>query len=190
MGYSNNLQWPRVDRARAPCDRLYCGTHGRRQSQVAADCRLGAHWPDPGEEPSRGPIPSREDWYDYVAPDGLSTIVALQDIDDRPGYGAFWGEVQSTVHLALGVLGCVTNGSFRDVDALAPGFQIIGGRIGPSHAHVHIVQMRCEVNIFGMLATHDDVIHADFHGAVVIPASTVKQLPQAIELSCGGRRSF
>jgi regulator of RNase E activity RraA len=42
--------------------------------------------------------------------------------------------------------------------------------------------MRCEVNIFGMLAAHDDVIHADFHGAVVIPASTVKQLPQAIEL--------
>ena len=134
------------------------------------------------KEPSRGLIPSREDWYDYVAPEGLSTIVALQDIDDRPGYGAFWGEVQSTVHLALGVLGCVTNGSFRNVDTLAPGFQIIGGRIGPSHAHVHLVQMRCEVNIFGMLAAHDDVIHADFHGAVVIPASTVKQLPQAIEL--------
>jgi hypothetical protein len=134
------------------------------------------------KEPSRGPIPSREDWYDYVAPEGLSTIVALQDIDDRPGYGAFWGEVQSTVHLALGVLGCVTNGSFRDVDTLAPGFQIIGGRIGPSHAHVHLVQMHCEVNIFGMLATHDDVIHADFHGAVVIPATAVKQLPDAIEL--------
>jgi regulator of RNase E activity RraA len=42
--------------------------------------------------------------------------------------------------------------------------------------------MRCEVNIFGMLASHDDVIHADFHGAVVIPATAVKQLPDAIEL--------
>ena len=76
----------------------------------------------------------------------------IQDIDDRPGFGAFWGEVQSTVHLGLGVPGCVTNGSFRDVDMLAPGFQIIGGRIGPSHAHVHMVQMDCDVNIFGMLA--------------------------------------
>ena len=106
----------------------------------------------------------------------------LQDIDDRPGYGAFWGEVQSTVHWGLGVLGCVTNGSFRDLDMIAAGFQIIGGRIGPSHAHVHMVQMRCEVNVFGMLAGHDDVVHADFHGAVIIPAEAVKKLPDAIEL--------
>jgi hypothetical protein len=134
------------------------------------------------KEPPRGPIPPREDWYDYVAAQDLPTIAAIQDIDDRPGYGAFWGEVQSTVHLALGVRGCVTNGSFRDVEMLAPGFQIIGGRIGPSHAHVHMVQMRCEVNVFGMLVMDDDVIHADYHGAVVIPADAVRKLPDAIDL--------
>jgi hypothetical protein len=133
-------------------------------------------------ESPRGPVPPREEWYDYVAADGLPTVALLQDIDDRPGYGAFWGEVQSTVHLALGVVGCVTNGSFRDLGMLAPGFQIIGGRIGPSHSHVHMIQMRCDVNVFGMLAGHDDVIHADFHGAVVIPASAVQRLPDAIQL--------
>ena len=106
----------------------------------------------------------------------------IQDLDDRPGHGAFWGEVQTTVHKGLGVLGCVTNGSFRDCDMLAPEFQIIGGRIGPSHAHVHMVQMRCDVNVFGMLAGDGDVVHADFHGAVVIPADAVKRLPDAIEL--------
>jgi regulator of RNase E activity RraA len=130
----------------------------------------------------RGPIPPREDWYDYVAADDIPTIAIIQDVDDRPGYGAFWGEVQSTVHLGLGVEGCVTNGSFRDLGMLAKGFQIIGGRVGPSHAHVHMVQMNCEVNIFGMLARHDDVIHADVHGAVVIPAEAVKRLPEAIDL--------
>jgi regulator of RNase E activity RraA len=134
------------------------------------------------KEKPRGPIPPREDWYDYVAADDLPTVAVLQDIDDRPGYGAFWGEVQSTVHLGLGVRGCVTNGSFRDVDMIAPGFQIIGGRIGPSHAHVHLVQMRCDVNVFGMVARDEDVIHADFHGAVIIPADAVRKLPDAIEL--------
>lgn len=133
-------------------------------------------------EESRGPIPPREDWYDYVAAKGFPTIAVIQDIDDRPGFGAFWGEVQTTVHKALGVLGCVTNGSFRDLDMLAPGFQIIGGRIGPSHAHIHMVQMNCDTNIFGMLVRHDDVVHADFHGAVVIPAEAVKKLPAAIDL--------
>ena len=134
------------------------------------------------KEPSRGPIPAREDWYDYVSPTGLPTIAVIQDIDGRPGFGAFWGEVQTTIHKALGVAGCVTNGSFRDLDMLAPGFQIIGGRIGPSHAHIHMVHMNCDANIFGMLVHHDDVIHADFHGAVVIPADAVRKLPAAIDL--------
>jgi regulator of RNase E activity RraA len=38
------------------------------------------------------------------------------------------------------------------------------------------------VNIFGMHAAHDDVIHADYHGAVVIPADAVRKLPAAIDL--------
>ncbi len=138
------------------------------------------------KERPRGPIPPREEWYEYVAADGLPTIAVIQDVDDRPGFGAFWGEVQSTAHLALGCLGCVTNGAFRDVDMLAPGFQIIGGGVAPSHAHVHLIQMRCDVNVCGMAATHDDVIHADHHGAVVVPAEAVTKLPDAIALI--GRR--
>ncbi len=133
-------------------------------------------------ERPRGPIPSREEWYEYVAASDLPTIALLQDINDPPGFGAFWGEVQSTVHLALGVAGCVTNGAFRDVDMLAPGFQIIGAAVVPSHAHVHMVQMGCDVTVLGLLGGHDDVIHADYHGAVVIPAEAVAKLPAAIDL--------
>ncbi len=134
------------------------------------------------KEPPRGPVPPRQDWYEYREAKGLPTIVVIQDLDDPPGFGAFWGEVQTAVHAGVGVSGCVTNGSFRDIDMLAPGFQIIGGRIGPSHAHVHMVQMKCDVNIFGMLVGHDDVVHADVHGAVIIPARAVRALPKAIDL--------
>ncbi len=112
----------------------------------------------------------------------LPTVVVLQDLDDRPGYGAFWGEVNSTVHKALGALGCVTNGSFRDLGMWAQGFQMIGGRVGPSHAHVHMVDFGKPVNVFGMLVAHDDVVHADYHGAVVIPAEAVTKLPAAVDL--------
>ena len=45
-----------------------------------------------------------------------------------------------------------------------------------------MVQMRCEVNLFGMLVKDDDVVHADYHGAVVIPADAVRKLPDAIDL--------
>jgi len=36
--------------------------------------------------------------------------------------------------------------------------------------------------VFGLLADHDDVIHADYHGAVLVPADAVKKLPAAIDL--------
>jgi hypothetical protein len=134
------------------------------------------------KEAPRSKLTDRADWYDYVATSDLPTVVVLQDIDERPGYGAFWGEVNSTVHKALGALGCVTNGSFRDLEAWAPGFQMLGGRVGPSHAHVHMVDYGKPVNVFGMQVQHDDVIHADCHGAVVVPAEAVRKLPAAIDL--------
>ncbi len=134
------------------------------------------------KEKPRGPVVDRADWYDYVAAGDLPTIAVLQDIDDRPGYGAYWGEVQSTIHKALGVLGCVTNGSFRDLEPWAADFLMVGGRVGPSHAHVHMVDFGKPVNVFGMQAGHDDVIHADYHGAVVIPADAVRKLPAAVDL--------
>jgi regulator of RNase E activity RraA len=133
-------------------------------------------------EQPRGKVTDRADWYDYVARTDLPTIAVLQDIDGRVGYGAYWGEVQSNIHKALGVLGCVTNGSFRDLDMWAEGFQMIGGRVGPSHAWVHMVDFGKPVNVFGMQAGHNDVIHADYHGAVVIPADAVRKLPAAIDL--------
>jgi regulator of RNase E activity RraA len=128
-----------------------------------------------------GPAADRFDWYDYVHAKALPTIVVLEDLDDPPGAGAFWGEVHSKVHVRLGARGCVTNGSFRDTDAWAPGFKMLGGCLGPSHAHVHLVGFGEPVSVLGMSVKHADIIHADHHGAVVIPRDAVKLLPQAIE---------
>src|SRR5690348_1516830 len=133
-------------------------------------------------EPPRGKVSDRADWYEYVAAKELPTIAVIQDIDGRIGYGAYWGEVQSNVHMALGTIGCVTNGSFRDMVMWAQGYQMSGGRVGPSHAWVHMVEFGRPVNMFGMQVGHDDVIHADYHGAVVIPDEAVKKLPAAIDL--------
>jgi hypothetical protein len=38
------------------------------------------------------------------------------------------------------------------------------------------------VDVFGMQAAHDDVIHADVHGAVVVPAECVTKIPAAVDL--------
>jgi regulator of RNase E activity RraA len=122
-------------------------------------------------------------YVDYIYSGRRPTIMVVQDIDPIPGFGAWWGEVNTAVHQALGCVGAVTNGSFRDVNLLAPGFQLLGGRVGPSAAGVQIVDFGCEVNICGMAVQTDDIVHADRHGAVVVPASMVRKIPAAVELA-------
>ena len=182
MGHSHHLQRTGDRSAGAPRDRFHGGADGLHRPKGETDRWSGPCRDDWSTEAPRGKVTDRADWYDYVARVDFPTIAVIQDIDGRTGYGAYWGEVQSTIHKALGSIGCVTNGSFRDLDMWAPGYQMIGGRIGPSHAHVHMVDFGKPVNIFGMQVGHDDVVHADFHGAVVVPADAVRKLPAAIDL--------
>jgi len=124
----------------------------------------------------------RAHYYAHVAEQPLPSIAVLQDLDVDPGFGAFWGEVNTAIHKGLGCLGAVTNGSFRDLDACAAGFQLLGGKVAPSHAWVQLVDIACEVNVFGMAVKPNDIVHADRHGAVVVPPGCVQQLPAAIAL--------
>ena len=110
------------------------------------------------------------------------TIAVIQDIDPKPGFGAFWGEVNTAVHSALGCIGTITNGSIRDLDDCAEGFQLLAGQIGPSHGHIHVVESAIEVNVAGMIVKPGDVIHADKHGAVIIPADAARAVAEAADL--------
>jgi regulator of RNase E activity RraA len=124
-------------------------------------------------------IQRRLDYLDYVAAEPRPSVMVIEDLDEEPGYGAFWGEVQSNVHQALGCLGTVTNGSVRDIPMIPPGFQMLAGSIGPSHAYVHMVEYGGEVNVHGMIVRSNDLIHADRHGAVVVPADKIGEMKKA-----------
>ncbi|MEM9027117.1 MAG: RraA family protein [Pseudomonadota bacterium] len=133
---------------------------------------------EPSGETAEAMAEKRLAYYAYVAQQPMPAITVIQDLDPRPGIGAFWGEVQTNIHEGLGLLGCVTNGSFRDVTDSARGFQILGGKVGPSHAHVHVVDFGNQVTVHGLTVSHDDVVHADRHGAVMVPHDAVKKIPE------------
>lgn len=117
-------------------------------------------------------------YYRYVESAPGPTIAVIEDLDGSPGFGAFWGEVQTTVHNALGCLGVVTNGSVRDLDMAAPGFQMLAGSVGPSHAWVHLEAIETDVTVANMSVKSGDLIHADRHGAVVIPDHLAAKVPE------------
>ena len=117
-------------------------------------------------------------YYEHIADEPMPSIAVIQDIDaPDTGFGAFWGEVQTHVHAGLGCAGVITDGSVRDLDAMAPGFFVLAGSMMPSHAHVHLVEFGGTVSVAGMVVSANDVIHADRHGAVVMPHDAVDEDP-------------
>ncbi len=125
----------------------------------------------------------RDGYYEYMGSGAQPSITVIQDMDgDRRGFGAWWGEVNSNIHKGLGSLGVVTDGSVRDLPDVAEGFQMLAGSIGPSHAWVHVLEFRCDVEIMGMKVRHGDLIHADQHGAVVIPIEVAAKVKAAADI--------
>lgn len=127
------------------------------------------------------PRPNPGDYYDYIDNGGPKPAISIiQDLDgDSRGYGSFWGEVNSNIHKGLGCLGVITDGSVRDLPDVAEGFQMLADRIGPSHAFVHVVSFGGTINVCGMRVDGGDLVHADQHGAVVIPHDVADKVMDA-----------
>jgi regulator of RNase E activity RraA len=122
----------------------------------------------------------RDAYYRFVDAGPKPSLIVIEDLDGaHAGYGAFWGEVQSAIHRGMGAVGLVTNGSIRDLPQWAPGFQVLAGSVGPSHAFSHVVAFDLPVTVAGMPVRTGDLVHADRHGAVVIPLAAVRDLPAA-----------
>ncbi len=119
-------------------------------------------------------------YYSYVDGGPKPAVMVIQDLDgDARGYGSFWGEVNSNIHKGLGCIGLVTDGSVRDLPDIAPGFQLLADRVGPSHAFVHPVGFGTPVTVAGMRVKDGDLIHADQHGAVVVPEDAADAVSEA-----------
>ena len=135
----------------------------------------------PSSDPAEVVRERRLGYYRHMSEGPRPAVTVVEDVDGADAIGAYWGEVNTTVHKALGLDGALTNGLMRDLGDLPDGFPVLAGSIGPSHGFVHAVEIGTPVNIMGMRVTQDDLIHADRHGALVIPADIIPVLKAAIE---------
>lgn len=107
-------------------------------------------------------------------------VMVMQDMDQQPGVGAYFGEVQSTIHKRLGCIGAVTNGHVRDFDEVHPmGFHYFAGGVCVSHAYVHLLDFGSPVNVGGVMVHTGDLVHADKHGVLIVPKEVASEIPEA-----------
>jgi 4-hydroxy-4-methyl-2-oxoglutarate aldolase len=116
----------------------------------------------------------------YVASVPGPKIVVVQDLDKPRTIGAFWGEVNSSIHRALGCVGTITDGAVRDVDDMAyAGFKALARRMCVGHGYSCPVRWGVEVEVFGRTVTPGHLIHADKHGFLVVAPEDEPRLLEA-----------
>lgn len=120
-------------------------------------------------------------YYKYMAEAPGPSVAVIEDLDYPDCIGAYWGEINTSVHKGFGMSGALTNGVMRDLGDVPDGFPVVAGSIGPSHGFVHIREIDTPVSIFGMSVNPGELIHADRHGALVVPPEVIDQLEAAIE---------
>jgi regulator of RNase E activity RraA len=137
-----------------------------------------------GLMPSPDPQPvvraRRMDYYRMMAEAPKPAVAVIEDVDYPDCIAAYWGEVNAAVHKGFGLAGTLTNGVMRDLGDLPDGYPIVAGSVGPSHGFVHVVANAVPVSVFGLTVAPGDLVHADRHGAIVVPADVVPRLAEAV----------
>lgn len=119
-------------------------------------------------------------YYKAMAEAPKPSVAVVEDEDFPDCIGAYWGEVNTTIHKGFGMSGTLTNGVMRDLGDMAPDYPVVAGSIGPSHGFVHVTALDTPVTVFGLTVRPGDIVHADRHGAVVVPPDIVGHLARAI----------
>jgi regulator of RNase E activity RraA len=122
----------------------------------------------------------RMEYYRYMSDFNGPAVAVIEDIDYPECIGAYWGEINTKVHKGFGLTGALTNGVVRDLGDLAEDFPVVAGSIGPSHGFVHVREIDTPVSVFGITVSPGDLVHADRHGAVVIPNEVIPILKDAV----------
>lgn len=135
----------------------------------------------PPVEPSDVIRSRRMDYFRSMASGDGPTVSVVEDVDFPDCIAGWWGEVHVAVHKGLGMSGAVTNGVMRDLDVMDDGFPVLAGSVGPSHGFVHVLKIGGQVDVMNMKVRQGDLIHADRHGALVIPTDVIDVLKKAIE---------
>jgi regulator of RNase E activity RraA len=125
-------------------------------------------------------LKQKKRYYQYMGNEKVPKICIVEDSNINP-VGCFWGEVQTNIHKKLGFKGVITNGSIRDLDDTASNFQMLASSVLPSHSCLQLKSIGKTIKIFGEQFKHNDIVHADQHGAVKIPSRYLQILPKAIK---------
>jgi regulator of RNase E activity RraA len=123
---------------------------------------------------------ARQDYWKGTSTVSTPRVAVVQDVDTPAAQGSFWGEVNASIHRALGFIGTVTNGGARDLDEMeALKFFTFAGAPSVSHAYIHLIDHGLPVRVGGVVIAPGDLLHGDRHGVIAIPGEIAADVAAA-----------
>lgn len=123
------------------------------------------------------PYFDRTDWWGEIQALPKPRIAVIEDLDAHPGGGGSVGEVHAAILKAFGCVAVITNGAVRDLPQVqAMGFPMFSHGVAVSHAYRHIVDFGQPARIFGLEIRSCELLYADCHGVVSIPAGIASRV--------------
>jgi regulator of RNase E activity RraA len=111
-------------------------------------------------------------------------IVVIQDVSPDPLRSCFSGDISCTVYQALGAVGLVQDGGFRDLSGIrhhAPGFQVFAPGEVVSHGNAVVVDVDVPISVGGMDVEPGDLLHGDESGVVKVPIVIADAVIEQVE---------
>ena len=97
-------------------------------------------------------------------------VTVIQDIDSRPGRGAAAGDGMARNQRFYGVVGCVIEGTVRDVAAIERvGLPTVAWGAVPGHGPFLLQSVNKPVSVGGMVIQPGELIFADADGVTRVP---------------------
>ena len=122
---------------------MVCTEPGRAVVGFAVTAQIAALAPP--TEPPEVIRARRMAYYKAMHDAPKPSVAVIEDMDYPNCIGAYWGEINTTIHKGFGMSGALTNGVVRDLGDLPKGFPVIAGSVGPSHGFVPVSYTHLDV---------------------------------------------
>jgi hypothetical protein len=140
--------------------------------------------------PARGSLSMRHQIEALMAVPAPRFAIA-QNIGDASSPVCIWGELAAHIHLAADCHAGLTNGPIRDLPEMeALGFATFAAGADVGGGFVETDAMGEPISLNGHQIHQGDLIHADIHGAIVIPIEHATRLPDAVEAHAREERAI
>jgi 4-hydroxy-4-methyl-2-oxoglutarate aldolase len=98
------------------------------------------------------------------------SVMVIQNLDRDPGTGGSIGDCMTSYFLALGCVGCITNGGVRDAKEIEKlGFHVFASGPAVGYKHFRFVEIDAPVNVGGLVVRPGELLAGDIHGIIRIP---------------------